>query len=329
MRHVIAMGNAKNVIITGGNGFIGANLARRMVKDGNRVHLFVRPGSDLWRVESLRRQVRIHETDLADAGGLALLVRRIKPQWLFHCAVYGAYSWQEDFQAMIKTNIAGTVNLVAACLKSDIEAFINAGSSSEYGAKGHPAVEEESLEPRSAYGASKAAATLLCRALAAQHGLPLTTLRFYSVYGPYEHPRRLIPRLVRYGLRGRLPLLAAPWAAHDFVYIDDVVEACLLAARKARSGKGEIYNVGSGRQLQLREVVGVVRQMMGITAKPRWGSMAQRSGDTPCWVADTVKIRKGLGWKPRYSFEEGLRGFVQWLSSDTSMRELYYRRGGA
>ena len=183
----------KRVILTGGTGFVGANLARRLLRDGHEVHLLVRPNYQPWRIEEIRPDVRLHELHLHDAEAVARVVSQIRPDWVFHLAVHGAYSWQTDWEQMVRTNIQGTMSLVSACLKTGFEAFVNTGSSSEYGFKDHAPAESEPLEPNSHYAVTKAAATMFCRHTAQSRRVHLPTLRLYSVFGPYEDPGRLLP----------------------------------------------------------------------------------------------------------------------------------------
>src|ERR1019366_3585260 len=153
----------KRVIVTGATGFVGANLARRLLRDGHEVHLLVRPNYQPWRIEEIRSDVRLHELHLHDAEGVARVVSQIRPDWVFHLAVHGAYSWQTDWEQMVRTNIQGTMSLVSACLKTGFEAFVNTGSSSEYGFMNHAPAESEPVEPNSHYAITKVAATLFCR----------------------------------------------------------------------------------------------------------------------------------------------------------------------
>src|SRR5207248_1453496 len=196
------------------------------------------PGCKAWRIEAIRADVRLHELRLEDAGDVARAIEQIRPEWVFHLAVHGAYSSQTDLHQMLLTNIHGTMNLVTACLKTGFQAFINTGSSSEYGFKDHPASETELLEPNSQYAVTKASATLFCRYTAQREQAPLTTLRLYSVYGPYEEPSRLMPTLIVRGLRREWPPLVKPETARDYVHVDDAVAAYLLAAQHTNHERG-------------------------------------------------------------------------------------------
>ncbi len=247
----------------------------------------------------------------------------VRPDWIFHLAAFGAYSYQTDIRTMVQTNIVGTTNLVEACLKTGFEAFVNTGSSSEYGFKDHPPSEMEGLEPNSHYSVTKASATLFCRYTARNQKVRIPTLRLYSVFGPYEEPTRLMPTLILQGLKGELPPLVNPEVARDYVYAEDVMEAYLLAANRGDQEPGAVYNVGTGVQTSLREVVDMIRRVMRVTAEPNWGSMPERLWDTDIWVSDNQKIRNELGWQPRYTFEEGFRRMVEWFSGHPTLLEFY------
>ncbi|MCC7265156.1 MAG: SDR family NAD(P)-dependent oxidoreductase [Candidatus Latescibacteria bacterium] len=309
----------KSVLVTGGTGFVGANLVRRLLREGCQVHLLVRREHATWRLLGLTEQVQLHEVELTDRAGLDRLVAQVRPEWIFHLAAYGAYSWQTDLQQMIQTNLAGTANLVEACAQVGFAAFVNTGSSSEYGAKDYAPAEDENPEPNSHYACTKVAATLLCRYTAQSRNLPLSTLRLYSVYGPYEDPGRLFPALIRQGLEGTLPPLVSPETMRDYVYVDDVCEAYLLAATRPGQEPGAVYNVGSGVQTSLRQLVELARQALGIAVEPTWGSMPARIWDTSVWVADNRRIRQELGWAPRTSLAEGFGRTVDWFRQHLSL----------
>jgi nucleoside-diphosphate-sugar epimerase len=317
----------KRVLVTGATGFVGANLARRLLRDGHEVHLLVRPQHQTWRIHDIRNAVQLHEVELADEARLTDTVHQIRPEWVFHLAAYGAYPSQRDLRQMVQSNFIGTINLVEACLTTGFEAFVNTGSSSEYGFKDHPPTEQEGLEPNSDYAVTKASATLYCRHVAQSRRVHLPTLRLYSVYGPFEEPSRLMPTLIGYGLRRKLPPLVSPDIARDFVFTEDVDDAYLLAATCPGQELGAVYNVGTGRQTSLDEVVAVARKVLGIAAKPQWGSMARRQWDTHTWVANIQAIQRGLGWQPRFTVEQGFRAMTEWFRGVLDHYESYARIG--
>ena len=313
----------KRTLISGASGFVGSNLVRRLLRDGHEVHLLLRPGYRSWRLDLIRQDVRLHVVSLDDAHGLAAVLKEIRPDWVFHLAAYGAYSWQNDLHTMVQTNLIGTMNLVQACLLVGFECLVNTGSSSEYGLKPYAPSEREWLDPNSHYAVTKASATLFCRFTAQDRRVRIPTLRLYSVYGPFEEPARLIPQLIVNGLKRRLPPLVQRTVVRDYVYVDDVTEAYLLAASHTTENPGPVYNVGSGRQTTIEELVGMARQILGIETIPQWGSMADRSWDTDCWVADSSQIRSCLGWEPRFTLEEGFRAMLEWYRSEKSHALVY------
>jgi dolichol-phosphate mannosyltransferase len=281
------------VLVTGAGGFVGANLVRRLLADGSRIVGLVRQGSDAWRLRGL--DLELVEADVRDSvpGGFDVV---------YHLAAHGAYSWQDDEATIRETNVRGTQNALAAASRAVV-----AGSSSEYGLKPHAPSEDEPLEPNSAYAAAKAEATALAVARGA------VVLRLYSAYGPWEEPNRLIPTLLARGLAGELPLLVSPGVARDFVHVDDVCEAFVRAADAQPS---RVYNVGSGRQTTVEEVVETARRLLDLDAEPEWGSMPDRRWDTETWVANPQRIRDDLGWETRISLEEGLARTLQWLRTE-------------
>lgn len=297
------------VAVTGGTGFVGANLVRRLLVEGHEVHLLVRPGHHTWRLDGVLDDVRRRVVDLGARDDLAALVRVMSPDWVFHLAAHGAYPWQTDPVAIRDTNVVGTDNLVNACTAAGVGSFVHTGSSSEYGARDHAPAEVEAADPGSYYGLTKTWATQASRLAG------FTTLRLYSVYGPWEDPRRFIPMLVQHGFEGRLPPLAHADTARDFVHVDDVVGALLLAASAMAPEPGRpgpVYNVGTGVQTTLREAVTVAQEVLAIGAQPAWDTLAARPWDTVVWVADPRRIGEELGWRPSLTFEEGFRRTVDW-----------------
>lgn len=306
-------------LVTGAGGFVGANLVRRLQRDGHDVHATCRPNGERGRLLGLEDLV-VHEVDLGVPGTAAALVADVSPEWVFHLAAHGAYSWQTDARKICEANLLATIELVDAAERVGVRAFVHAGSSSEYGFKDHPPDEHERPEPNSTYAVAKAAATMYCSHRASVGGLPAVTLRLYSVYGVLEDPRRLVFALLKHGLEGGLPPLVSPDTARDFVYVEDVCEALVLAAEGAGATAGEIYNVGSGRQTTLRELVACVRDLLAIQIEPDWGTHPQRTWDTDVWCASTERIRRDLEWSASTDIDEGLRKTVSWLKTTRATR---------
>ena len=316
---------ASRTLVTGAGGFVGANLVRRLAAAGHEVTAVVRPAGDLWRLAAPGglEGVEVRPLNLVDEAAVERAVSEIRPRWAFHLAAHGAYSWQTDAQQIFRTNLLGTVNLVEACRASGCEALVHAGSSSEYGLKDHPPDEEEPLEPNSEYAVAKAAATLYCRHAAREGSMRIVSLRLYSVYGPFEDPRRLVPTLAVRGLRGEWPPLVDAEVARDFVAVEDALEAFLLAATRPGPAPGAVYNVGTGRQTSVREIVEVARRALEIEAQPYWGTAQRRRWDTTTWVASTERIRRELGWEPGIALDQGFRRMADWLRSTPEVWPAY------
>ncbi len=318
----------KVVLVTGATGFVGANLARRLVSDGHNVHLLVRKKTNQfpWRIREITDQVKLDFYTPSEPDSIDRIFAEVKPQWVFHLAAHGAYSWQQDKAQILESNYILTSRLLDAAVEHGCESFINTGTSSEYGQKGHAPKEDESLNPVSYYAATKAGATHLCRFMAGAHNINMPTLRLYSCFGPYEQPNRLMTNLVACGNEGRWPKLVDENCAHDFVYVEDAVDAYMLAAKRdltANCDPGAIYNVGTGIQTTLKEVVRVAAPLMKIDAKPTFGSMPNRSWDAEVWVCDHTKITQELGWRPQHSFEDGLKKMVDWYRQSTHLHSMY------
>jgi len=302
----------KRTLVTGATGFVGTNLVRRLLADGHKVHVLCRPESNYWRLEDIHQDIETHKASLSDKDALSQCLNIIKPEQVFHLAANGAYSWQNDLDSIISTNVTGIANLLACLANSGCESFVTAGSSSEYGYKDHAPKEEEWLDPNSEYAIAKAAATHFCRLYAQKHGLNTTVLRLYSAYGPYEDKDRLIPTMIDHGLQKKLPPLVNPDIARDFIYIDDAIDAFIAAAAAKNIEPGAVYNLGTGKQTTLREVVDLTRKVFNISDEPQWGSMPNRKWDTCVWIADINKISKSLNWQPKHTFEEGFLKTIKW-----------------
>ncbi len=318
----------RRVLVTGGSGFVGASLVRRLISDGHDVHLLLSPNKSAWRLDGIAGHYESHHVDLRDTAGTQTLVAELRPQWLFHLATYGAYPHQDQFDQALATNVVATIGLVQAAIQKGFESFVLAGSSSEYGAKDHSPDEGEGLNPASYYAATKAAATVLCRQLAEASSANLMTLRLYSVYGPFEEPTRLVPAIIASSWSNQLPPLVNPESAHDFVFVDDVVEAFIRCARQTDHLPGSVYNVSSGTQLTLREVVDAAKAVLNVTAEPDWGSMAPRSWDTSNWQGTSLSIESMTGWRATYSFASGLRKTADWFENEPRIKDRYLAARG-
>lgn len=313
--------NNKKVLITGANGFIGANLARYLVSAGIRPYLILRKESNTWRIKDLLSRTFLTYADLRDKKMLKQVIKEIKPQIIFHTAACGGYPSQQDADEIMETNFSGTINLVNSCQNEGFELLVNTGSSSEYGIKSVPMREDNFLEPITNYAVSKAAAALFCHMKAAREHLPIVTLRIFSPYGYYEERSRLIPSLILSCLRGKNPRLSSPESVRDFVFIEDVIEAYVQVVEHAKECIGNIFNIGAGRQFTVGEVVREIITITGDAVTPLWGRSSNPRVEPAQWCADISKAERVLGWQPRHELRGGLHKNIQWFKNNLFLYE--------
>lgn len=313
----------KKILVTGAAGFVGANLVRKLISQKANVHVLLRKETDLWRIKECLAGLNIHLSDLSNLSYLRKLVKKIQPEITFHLAAHGGYPFQKDPESIIDANLTGTLNLLMAASDISYEAFINTGTSSEYGYKKQPMKETDFLEPASFYAAAKAGATLFAQTIAKLDDKPIVTLRLFSVYGPWEEPTRLIPTVIKQALANDVIATTGGKEARDFVYVNDVVDAYLMVAKKAKLLQGKIFNIGSGRQRAIYDVVRMIVKMTKSKSKIHKGKYETRPWDTNHWVADTSFTKKILGWEAKTSFENGLRETIEWqkISQITKIQE--------
>lgn len=313
-----------SVLVTGATGFVGSCLVRRLVTEGYDVHIIVRSDSNRWRIVDLLGRIKEHLCDLRDSTAVDACIETIRPEVICHQATYGGFAFQKESRTIVEANLLGTMNLLRAGEKAGFRRFINTGSSSEYGFKDHPMREDDLPEPVGDYGVTKVAATLFCQAEAIQKGLPVVTLRLFSPFGPWDDPQRLIPFAAARLLLGESPQLAAPDSVRDFVYIDDVIDCYLSLIRDNDTVRSGIFNIGSGVQCTIGQVVTQLEKLAGTGARALWGERPSARPEPTVWVADVARARDQLGWTPRTTLQEGLAATLMWMREN-----LQYYRGRA
>lgn len=299
-------------LVTGGAGFLGANLARHLADAGTDVHVLVRPSTARWRLAGLTGRVQVHVVDLLDASAVADVMTRLAPRLVFHLAAAGGHAGDPDARrTALATGVAGTFNVLAALGGNrDVQRLVHVGSFLEYGPRVAALTERDALAPTTFRGAVKAASTLLCQQ-AAREGVPVVTLRAFSIYGPWEQSSRLVPTAIRSALTGRPLSLTAIEARHDFVYVDDVVRACIQACW-SDGVVGEAINIGSGVETSNRDLVRAVERAVGRPVVIDDDGFPAPPSDTPHCLADVEKARLLLGWRPDYDLASGLACTVRW-----------------
>jgi nucleoside-diphosphate-sugar epimerase len=299
-----------SVLVTGAGGFVGAVLCRRLLAEGARVHAVVRPGGDLWRLEAIAPRLVVHEVDVRDFAPVQEVVAATSPSLVYHAARHSAYDSSDALGPRVATDVLGTAHLLDALRELGEARIVLLGSSLAYQPLPRPLREDDPLTGVDVRGGCKAAQSLLVRHAAAG-GLDAVELRLFHVYGPWEHPHRFVPRAIRAALLDEELPLTPPGLTHDPVFVEDVAEACLLAA--ARPLAYAVMNVAGGRAVSNEELVASVERVTGRRIRVRPVALAPRPADRPVWCADVSRARELLGWRPTHSLEEGLAGTAAWM----------------
>ncbi len=294
-------------LVTGVGGFVGAHLAARLVGEGWDVTGTVRPGSPPWRLAALGvgDGLTIVEADLADPVAAAAAARAADADVAFLLAASRAAETPADRAATAALNGTSPLWLVDA-LPDHCRAVVRLGSSTEYAEVDAPMDERTPLRPRGFFGATKATGSLLTVAAADRRGLRSAVVRAFQVYGPHDHPGRLVPSALDAARRGSPLPLTAPGRRRDWVYVDDVVEACVRVARADHLAPGQVLNVGTGRQVANEELVAEVERVTGRRVAIDAHAHPGRSWDASSWVCDPTLARTLLGWEAKVDLADGL-----------------------
>jgi UDP-glucose 4-epimerase len=273
-------------LVTGAGGFVGRHLVVRLAADG-------------WDVVGLTRA----DVDLADPVAGAAAVRAAGPDVVFSLAAARRRATAEDRAATVAVN---TSPWLVDALPDRCRVVVRLGSSTEYAAAPHPMAEDAPLHPRGFFGATKAAGSLLLQAAAAERGVRAAVLRAFQVYGPGDHPTRLVPVVLAAARTGAAVPLPAAVSRRDWVWVGDVVDACVRAALAADLPGGAVLNVGTGVQTSTEELVATAERVTGRPIRTVPGAHPGREWDAADWVSDPRAARRLLGWAPEVDLAEGL-----------------------
>jgi dolichol-phosphate mannosyltransferase len=311
---------SRPTVITGCSGFVGANLAAGLLAQGARVVGIESPSGIDWRTRSLPG-LEVVTLDLCREQDVLTVIRDLQPAAIFNCAAYGAYSVQSDARRIYDVNLLGVRHLLEAVRQvRGFRAFVQAGSSSEYGFNCSAPAEDAATQPDSDYAVSKIAAGALIRLYAQKHGVPGWVLRLYSLYGPYEDFSRLIPTLLLNARQGRFPPLVNPQISRDFVFVDDVARAFGSVVERASSLRpGDAFNIGTGVRTTLADLTVLIKDLFKLGIDPQWGTMPDRSWDHTAWYANPAKARAELDWQATTSLRDGLAATVRWIEQNPAL----------
>jgi nucleoside-diphosphate-sugar epimerase len=286
------------VLVTGATGFVGSHLARRLVGLGSEVHVLVRPNADPVRLGDLQSAIILHVADMRAPEDVTAVVAAVRPDRVFHLAAAAMHAGRSpEADEQVTTNLRGAVALMDACQDLELEAFVNVGDAFEYGPGDGPVAETATANPISLDGITKLAATLYGCALARLVGLPVVTIRPFSIVGLADDPRRLVPRMVETARTGTTLALSDRSIVRDFVAVDDVVEMLARAAEGAVALRGQVLNCGSGKATTLADLVDAVERVTGTAVDADWGAFPVAEHDLHHPVADVSAAERALGWR--------------------------------
>jgi UDP-glucose 4-epimerase len=304
------------VLITGGLGFIGSNLAHRLVAEGARVTLcdamIQGYGGNPANIREIQDRVSMDTSDVRDTSAMERLVRG--QDVIFHLAAQVSHVMSlSNPYPDIDINIKGTAVVLEACRKANPEVLlVRSGTRGQYGpAVQLPVSEQTPSDPRGIYEISQLSAEMICRTYTRIHGIRTVPLRLTNIYGPRGQMRHshfgVVNWFVRLALEERpIPIFGSGRIVRDFLYVDDCVEALLLAAREPKA-VGEILNVGHDHPSTFLEVAKILRELMPATTIQFTEFSPERKAQEPGdFLSDITKIRGLLGWEPKVDLHEGL-----------------------
>jgi UDP-glucose 4-epimerase len=308
-------------LVTGGAGFIGSHLVERLLADGARVRVLdnfsTGARANLGFAPRFRRHLEVLRGDIRT---LSVVLRAARgARVIFHQAAMRSVPRSvKDPLGANATNVNGTLNVLEAARRCRVPRVVYASSSSVYGDRPDlPKREDQPPAPVSPYAVSKAAGEQYAAIWTRLYGVETVGLRYFNVFGPRQDPKSeyaaVIPRFILWGLSRRpLEIHGDGTQSRDFTYIDNVVEANILAA-KAPGASGEVFNVGCGSRVSLLEIVAKLEAIVGRRLERR--HTPSRAGDVSHTLADVSKAKRLLGYAPLVDFDEGFRRTVEHFRS--------------
>lgn len=307
-------------LVTGGGGFIGSHVMEALLARGGRVVCvdnfdpFYDPAIKRENLSKILKHpdFTLIEADIRKPKAMEEVFRNYPIDRIFHAAARaGVRPSVADPLLYEEVNVRGTVILLELARQQSIKTFVFASSSSVYGGLRTVPFSEDapSLQPISPYAATKLAGEQLCYTYHHLYGLPITCLRFFTVYGPRQRPEMAIHRFVRFIEDGRkVPVYGDGTARRDFTYIDDIAQGVLSALD--RPFPYEVINLGESETIEIKDLIHLIEQALGKKAALEF--LPPQLGDVPLTYADITKARRLLGYRPTTPVKEGINRFVTW-----------------
>jgi nucleoside-diphosphate-sugar epimerase len=301
------------VLVTGGAGFIGSHLARRLLGEGHEVRVLDNFSTgNRANLAPFAEEVEIVEGDIQSYERVHNAVRDCEV--VFHQAALPSVPRSiQDPLTSNAVNVIGTLNILLASRDSGVRRVVFASSSSIYGADPTlPKQEDKRPQPISPYAVAKLAAEGYCRSFAQVYALETVALRYFNVFGPRQDPlshyAAVIPKFITALIDNRPPVVFGDGEqSRDFTYIDNVIDANLLAAG-VEGVSGQTFNVACGDRISLNRLLDDLRDIVGVDTEPTY--LDPRPGDVMHSLADIGRARERLGYQPEVDFREGLRRTV-------------------
>lgn len=309
------------VLVTGGAGFIGSHLVRRLLAQNDDVHILARPTSNLDRIASGVSQAALHLIDTADGAALDQLVRDIQPEIVFHLASNtrrAAVADLSDVQDSIQSDLGLLMRLLSACsaLPHPLKTFVRAGTLAEYGGASPPFQESQLALPLNTYAASMLAGTQYLQMLQNRLNFPAVTGRLALTYGAGQSKDFLIPSMINKCKAGLEIELKHPEDTRDLIYIEDVIGG-LIALSRCPQAAGEVMNIATGKTHKMRDVAALVLQSTGADSRLLKCGTPDQSSGMPDFRTSTLKADKVLNWRAETSLGHGLEQTLLAELSDT------------
>lgn len=313
---------SQSIFVTGGTGFIGAHLVRRLVKERAQVHVLVRSSSSLWRLDDIRDSITCWTADITDYSALYRCLRKVSPVLIYHLAAATDVRHQDGpdpLDRSVAVNLQGTLNVIKAAreLETPPEALIRTGGLEEYGRGPTPYKELQRERPVSPYSASQVAAAHYCQMLAPRLPFSVVTLRPALIYGPAQSTSFLVPSLITHCLENRDFSMTAGTQGRDFLYVTDLIDAMLSTARHIGALENTIMNVCSGDEHTIGEVARHVVRLMDTDIFLEKGSAETRPVEIEHLVGHPKKAEKLINWTASTSLEEGLQKTIEWYRNNS------------
>lgn len=301
-------------LVTGCAGFIGSHLVDNLLERGYKV-IGIDCFTDYYSMEIKKKNIsnalshknfEFIEKDILDMSGYP------EVDYVFHQAAQAGVraSWGKSFEIYTRNNIEVTQKLLEFYKDVEIKKFVYASSSSVYGDAELPMREDSLLKPVSPYGVTKLAGDNLCYLYWKNYGVPTASLRYFTVYGPRQRPDMAIHKFVKAIFKGdEITIFGDGTQTRDFTYVDDVVEANILAAKSNLAG--EVFNIGGGSRIGVNELIKKIEEIIGKKAMIE--NIDKQKGDVRDTLAETSKVKELLDWSPKVNIDEGLKKYIRWL----------------